>query len=135
MKNQSKEFSIKLIVLAEVTLFSLVIWSYLKKDHVEFTKHLIWFLVANIMIAIFFFQLSNENNYYQKQLSFNDFTEIVPLSVKDEIIGTYYAKLAMDGFFYNDVVAKIYIKVKSQEKPIFYGIVKKRDFDRYYKIK
>ena len=135
MRNQSKEFSIKLIVLTEVTLFSLVIWSYLKKDYVEFTKHLIWALTANIMIVIFFFQLYNENNYYEKQLSFNELTEVIPLLEKDDAIARYYAKLAMDGFFYNDVVTKVYIKLKSQEKPIFYGVVKHIDFNKYYKIK
>ena len=131
---KSKQLSIQLVILAEITLFSLVIWSYFKKNYIELSRHLIWALTANIMIVIFFFQLSNKTNYYE-QLSFNELTEIVPLSIKDDTIAAYYAKLAMDGFFYNDVVAKIYIKVKNQEKPIFYGVVKRIDFNRYYKIK
>lgn len=135
MRNQSKEFSIKLIVLAEFTFFILVIWSYLKKDYVELSRHLIWALVANIMIVIFFLQLIKENNYSEKQLSFNELTEVIPLLAKDDIIAAYYAKLAMDGFFYNDVVAKVYVKVKHQENIIFYGVVKRIDFNKFYKIK
>ena len=132
METKEKDLITKYTALAVITMAILVLWSFMKKDYVEFAEYLTATFSAIIMLGVYFFY-KEEKNSFSNELSFNRLTEVVPISGKDDN-KEYFAVLTLEGFYRYKVIVKIFYKNEKNET-VFYGILNVEDMQRYYRIK
>lgn len=131
------------MIIVETLLFFLLLLFYVKDDIKVLGVCCLFSVAFNaLVLCILYLQsIINESDYCDKHLSYDEFTEVIPLTSNNDVFISHLKKIAkfkaiLDTVGDNEgVVVKIFIQLMYEDTDILYEVVKNTKFRDKYKIK